>query len=234
MPPEFCRFPDAYFANHIMTFESQPFEIICFGDSLTLGFQSPTVSQPNVESIPYGMYLQEWLGDRGRVNVRGVCGETTHDMRLRFHEDVLVPHPHVVVILGGTNDLGWGIAPSEIMENLSFFYFQAKAAGIMPIAVTVPSIGGMEEREEWDWAENSVEPTSAISTALALRLTLNQAIQEIGTQHQFPVVDLFVETCDPETKVLASRYSNDGLHLTTTGYQKLAALLWNEVIGDLL
>jgi lysophospholipase L1-like esterase len=93
-----------------------------------------------VENIPYGTYVQECLGDRGLVLVRGVCGETTQDMRLRFQEDVLDHLPQVAIILGGTNDLSLGISLAAMMENLSFFYEQAQAHGILPVAVTVPSL----------------------------------------------------------------------------------------------
>ena len=83
-------------------------KIVCFGDSLTLGYQSPTLQSPVVENIPYGTYLQEWMGARGEIVVRGVCGETTQDMRLRHQRDVLDHQPQMAIILGGTNDLGLG------------------------------------------------------------------------------------------------------------------------------
>ena len=75
--------------------QSSPLKIVCFGDSLTLGYQSPTRRAPLVENIPYGTYMQEWLGERGLVLVRGVCGETSQDMRFRFKEDVLNHRPRM-------------------------------------------------------------------------------------------------------------------------------------------
>ena len=88
---------------------------------MTLGYQSPTLCSPSVQNIPYGNYVQEWLGDRGRVLVHGVCGETTQDMQLRYQEDVLDHLPQVVIILGGTNDLGLGISATAIIGTLRFF-----------------------------------------------------------------------------------------------------------------
>ena len=128
--------------------QSPPLKIVCFGDSLTLGYQSPTLRSPMVENIPYGTYVQEWLGDRGRVLIHGVCGETTQDMRLRFEEDVLDHLPQVAIILGGTNDFGLGISPTAMMENLRFFYEQAQARGILPVAVTVPSLRDDVDQDE--------------------------------------------------------------------------------------
>ena len=213
----------------------QLLKIVCFGDSLTLGYQSPTLRLPFPKSIPYGDYLQEWLGTQGYVIVHGVCGETTQDMRVRFQKDVLDPGPHVAIILGGTNDLGWGITPDAIMNNLTFFYEQAQAQGILPVAVTVPSLredSGHDDECDTGQSEQAVK--AAVERAIALRVILNQSIKTRAHEQQFPVVDWYTATCEPTTQALAPEYSHDGLHLTTAGYVKLAELVWNQVLEDLL
>lgn len=207
-------------------------KIVCFGDSLTLGYQSPSPRCPVVENIPYGAYLQEWLGEKGCVVVQGVCGETTQDMRLRFCDDVLAHGPQIVILLGGTNDLGCGISSEVILDNLRFFYEQAQTQNILPVAVTVPSLRDEFERGH-DFSTGQVT-TAIVERAIALRVILNQAIKELGRDCHFPVVDWFVETCDPKTQALAFQYSNDGLHLNTLGYRKLAELIWTQVLEDLL
>ena len=212
-----------------------PLKIVCFGDSLTLGYQSPTLHSPFPKDIPYGSYLQERLGNQGSVIVHGVCGETTQDMRVRFQKDVLDPGPHVAIILGGTNDLGWGITPDAIMGNLTFFYEHAQARGIFPVAVTVPSLrddSGHDDECETGQVGQGVK--AAVERAIALRVILNQSIKKLAHEQKFPVVDLFTATCESTTQALAPEYSNDGLHLTTAGYVKLAKLLWNQVLEDLL
>jgi len=146
-------------------------KIVCFGDSLTLGYQSPSPRCPVVENIPYGVYLQEWLGEKGCVVVKGVCGETTQDMRLRFCEDVLAHGPHVAILLGGTNDLGCSITPDKILDNLRLFYEQAQAQNIFPVAVTVPSL---RDEFEGDHGFPTGQVTTAIvERAIALRVILN-------------------------------------------------------------
>ena len=115
-------------------------EIVCFGDSLTAGYQSPDRGHPFPRETPYGSFLQERLASRARVTVRGVCGELTGEMALRFRRDVLDHRPDSVVILGGTNDLGWNAEPPEIMRNLVKMHEQALHAGIQSVAVTVPSV----------------------------------------------------------------------------------------------
>jgi len=219
----------------VMRDQSPSLKIVCFGDSLTLGYQSPTFRAPFVENIPYGTYVQDWLGDRGQVLVQGVCGETTQDMRLRFQEDVLDHRPKVAIILGGTNDLGLGISLITIMENLRFFYEQAEAHEILPVAVTVPSlrddVGQDDEGEECQVLPLITPP---VLRAIALREILNQSIKDLSRERHIPVVDWFAETSEVGTQALAPEYSNDGLHLNTRGYKKLAELAWKQVLEDLL
>ena len=218
-----------------MSQRERPFKIVCFGDSLTLGYLSPTRDSPFPDSIPYGNYLRDRLGDRGQVLVRGVCGETTEDMRRRFQADVLHHVPDIVIILGGTNDLGVGMTSETIMENLRVFYDQAQANGLFPIAVTVPSL----REDSWltsdgDGGVALSEISPIIEQAIAQRVVLNQSLKDYCGARQIPVIDWFAETCEPQTQALALVYSNDGLHLTNTGYRKLAEMIWSQVLEDWL
>lgn len=198
---------------------AQPKLIICFGDSLTVGYQSPTPESPQVVETPYGTFLQERLGPRAKVAVSGICGEVTGDMVLRFRQDVLRHHPASVVVLGGSNDLGWRTRPAEIMRNLLKMYASARAAGIRLVAVTVPSVRLASGVEEARWTEELI----------AQRQSLNRLISEYCLTHGVACVDLFTATADPATLQLAAECSNDGLHLTTEGYRRLAALLYDQV-----
>lgn len=103
--------------------------IVCFGDSLTAGFQSPTPEFPETRETPYGAFLQERLRGRAQVHVSGVCGELTGEMVGRFARDVLALKPSYAVVLGGTNDLGWGLPPTEIMRYLRDLYRMGREGG---------------------------------------------------------------------------------------------------------
>ncbi len=212
-----------------------PLNIVCFGDSLTLGYLSPTRDLPFPEHIPYGTYLQEWLGADGDVVIHGVCGETTQDMRTRYRAQVLDHLPQVVIILGGTNDLGVNLPSITIFENLQFFYKEAQTREILPVAVTIPSLrDDIWQNDAAVDARTRGGMTPAMQQAISLRVNLNQQIKELGFQKKFPVIDWFTETCDQTTQALALEYSNDGLHLNTAGYRKLAELLWTQVLEDLV
>ena len=189
---------------------SSPPLIMCFGDSLTAGYRSPTLADPVPVDTPYGGFLQERLENLALVRISGVCGETTGDMIQRFARDVVSEKPAYAVILGGTNDLGWNLAPLDIMTRLRQMYEEAIARGIRPVALTVPSIRGYD-------------------VYIAGRLELNALIRAYCAEETVPCVDLFVATAEPATGRLAEEYSNDGLHFTTRGYQLIAQLLYEDV-----
>lgn len=166
-------------------------------------------------------------GSAGQVSISGICGELTGEMVLRFRKDVLAHAPHYVVILGGTNDLGWNGPMHEIMRNLMKMYEQTLAAGGVPVPVTVPSLR-VED------AENSREGLEWVSGHLERRFALNGLILDYVRTKNLTAVDLFTATAEPETNLLAREYSNDGLHLTSAGYRLLADLLYEQVFQPVL
>ena len=200
--------------------------IICFGDSLTAGFQSPTRENPMGTETPYGRFLQDYLGEAALVRSSGVCGELTGDMAKRLRRDVLDYKPGYVPILGGTNDLGWNAPPEDILANLVKMYEQILEGGGVPIPVTVPSI-------RVEGYEDSPEGREWVAGHLAGRNRLNVLIRSYATSAHLSCVDLFSATADPNSGQLAGVYSNDGLHLTTAGYQLFAERV-AQVLNSLL
>lgn len=196
--------------------------IVCFGDSLTAGFQSPTADNPQGAETPYGRFLQELTGPSVRVSVSGLCGELTGDMAMRFRSAVLVHEPAYVVFLGGTNDLGWNARPAAILRNLLQMYELAAAAGVTPVPVTVPSIRVSDDL-------SSEEGGRWLAEHLDRRRQLNGLILRYAESKGLAAFDLFAATAEPETQQLAAQYSNDGLHLTTAGYRLMAERLYQEV-----
>lgn len=146
---------------------------------------------------------------------------------MRFRKDVLAHEPRFVVILGGTNDLGWNGPTHEIMRNLVKMYEQTLAAGGVPVPVTVPSLR-VED------AGNSREGMEWVAGHLERRYELNGLILDYVRTKNLTAVDLFTATAEPETNLLAREYSNDGLHLTTAGYRLFADLVYRQVLQPVL
>ena len=208
--------------------------LVCFGDSLTAGYQISPESGHPLPDAPYGGFVQQWLGARGQVVISGICGELTSEMVKRFHRDVIAQQPSMTVILGGTNDLGWGAQPSQIYENLRKLYHMALDVGIQPIGVTVPSLrtDGIESSFAQSSSQEQVPPLpSWLQFHITQRFVLNRMILETCRDLDIPSVDLFQETAEGSHHLLAARFSSDGLHLNTQGYEQFAKLVWQTVFS---
>jgi acyl-CoA thioesterase-1 len=201
--------------------------VVAFGDSLTAGDQPPRPGAPLPKSTPYTDPLKELidraLGKIGKLKLvrviiynKGVSGETTSDMMRRLDSDVLVVKPSYTIVLGGSNDIGWGVEPREISDNLVQMYEKLSSKGIEVVACTIPSIVG---------ADTCVKP----------RLELNEFISDYCFENELVCVDLFSATVDPKTKMLDKKYSSsDGLHLSTAGYTKVAETIFEQAFAKLV
>jgi lysophospholipase L1-like esterase len=162
------------------------------------------------------------------VAISGICGELTGEMVLRFRQDVLLHAPASVVVLGGTNDLGLNARPPEIMRNLLKMYESALGSRVQPVPVTVPSI--RVERLERD---AGAEGRRSVQGHVERRMALNGLIAEYCARRGLGYVDLFAATAEPDTRLLAAPYSDDGLHLTIQGYRLLATLLYERIFASI-
>ncbi len=194
---------------------------VALGDSLTVGFIPSRIA-----TQPYSRLLKEitddFLLNSNRSNKvtprfinRGVNGDLTSDMLLRFKRDVIALKPNYVIILGGTNDIGWGLPVDEVYSYLTQMYEKAVDHNVEPIGCTVPSLIGWDE---------GIQP----------RLALNLLLQRFCREKNTLCVDLFEATCDPVTKRLRSEYSIDGLHFNTLGYRKIAETIFTEAVRRIL
>jgi lysophospholipase L1-like esterase len=194
---------------------------VAFGDSLTVGFIPSRIA-----TQPYSRFLKEIVDDslkqlekdsdvEVRFINRGVNGDLTSGMLVRFRKDVIQLNPQYVIILGGANDIGWDLPVEEIFLNLQRMYDMALENNVEPIACTVPSIIGWDE-------------------GLPQRVRLNQSIKQYCSERGILFADLYSKTCDPKTKRLRSEHSSDGLHLNTLGYRKIAESIFEEVVKGLL
>ena len=196
-------------------------KIIALGDSLTVG---ETGFYDSGESTSYPKHLetlakQHLTGLQSAMEVtvlnRGINGDLTSGMLERFTEDVVDEKPDYVIILGGTNDIGWGLDSAAITNNLTTMYERAVDNGIAPVACSIPSILGLDD-------------------LIPPRINLNRLISREAEKRKIAFVDVFAATADSNTHRLLEEYSADGLHLTPKGYQQIGRCIFNKWLRILL
>jgi lysophospholipase L1-like esterase len=148
----------------------------------------------------------EFFKDRPYIN-RGISGQTTPQMLLRFRQDVIDLQPKAVVILAGTNDIAGNTGPSTlemIEDNLASMAQLAKANGIKVILCSVlPAF-------DYPWRPG-MEPNVKIPE-------LNKWIKAYAEKNKFIYVDYFSAMAD-DRNGLPSDLSKDGVHPNKKGYE---------------
>lgn len=218
-----------------MVLKSNAPHMVCFGDSLTAGYQTSGSGFGLALQTPPGSYLQQWVGPSTQIVVSGICGEVTGEMVYRFPRDVVGLSPKRTVILGGTNDLGCGVVPSKICQNLEGLYRLALDAEIEPVGVTVPSILVGDDQisfPQTNEADSDRPLPGWLKNHIDQRLVLNQMIQESCQTLKIQCLDLFSETSEGSHQLLAAKFSSDGLHFNAAGYEVFARLIWHHLLAE--
>jgi len=144
---------------------------------------------------------------------RGISGQTTAQMLVRFRQDVVALKPAVVVILAGTNDIAGNTGPASlemIEDNLMSMTEIAQANGIRVVLSSVlPAI-------EYPW-RRGLEPAPKI---VALNKWLKSYAQNVGVEY----VDYHSAMAD-EQQGMKKELTNDGVHVTEAGYRIMAPLV---------
>jgi lysophospholipase L1-like esterase len=152
---------------------------------------------------------------------RGISGQTTPQMLVRFRQDVIALNPKVVVILGGTNDIAGNTGPSTlemIEDNLASMTEIAKANGIKVVLVSVlPAF-------DYPW-KRGLEPAPKI---VAINTWMKQYAAKIGAVY----LDLHTPMAD-ERQGLKASLSGDGVHPNAAGYALMSPLT-ERAIADAL
>ncbi|HMY73989.1 MAG TPA: SGNH/GDSL hydrolase family protein, partial [Blastocatellia bacterium] len=145
---------------------------------------------------------------------RGISGQTTPQMLVRFRPDVIALKPKVVVILAGTNDIAGNTGPMtlEMIENnYASMAELAKANGIKVVFASVLPIH--------DYGKNKVSERRSPENILKLNDWLKTYCKTNG--HAY--LDYFSKTVD-DKGMLKADLANDGLHPNAEGYKLMAPL----------
>ncbi|MDX1430706.1 MAG: SGNH/GDSL hydrolase family protein [Rhodothermales bacterium] len=143
---------------------------------------------------------------------RGIGGQTTPQMLVRFRQDVIALEPAVVVILAGTNDIAGNTGPStlEMIEhNLMSMVELAKANGIRVVLSSVlPAY-------DYRWRPG-LEPAPKI-------IALNAWMKQYAADNDVVYLDYHTAMAD-ERQGLPVELSEDGVHPNEAGYRVMAPL----------
>jgi len=143
---------------------------------------------------------------------RGISGQTTPQMLVRFRQDVIALKPKVVVILAGTNDIAGNTGPSTlemIEDNLASMTELAKANGIRVVLSSVLPV------YDYPW-RTGLQPAPKI---VALNDWMKRYAQSVGAVY----LDYWTALADARQGMKAE-YSRDGVHPNEAGYRVMAPL----------
>jgi len=151
---------------------------------------------------------------------RGIGGQTTPQMLLRFGADVLALQPKVVVILAGTNDLAGNTGPMTLEEtegNLASMAELARAHGIRVVLSSVMPVSNYGHDRDGNPVDVRLKrPPEKI-------LELNAWIKKYAAEQGHVYLDYFFAMVD-EQGLLKKELSEDGLHPNAAGYAVMAPL----------
>ena len=144
---------------------------------------------------------------------RGISGQTTPQMLVRFRQDVIALQPKVVVILAGTNDIAGntGATTLEAIEaNISSMVELAQANGIRVV------ISSVLPAHDYPWRPG-LEPAPKI-------VALNAWLRDYAAKRGAVYLDYHSAMAD-ERQGLRREYSDDGVHPNAAGYRAMAPLV---------
>ena len=160
----------------------------------------------------WSQFQPEFFTNTSYIN-RGISGQTTPQMLIRFRPDVLNLHPDVVVILAGVNDIAGNTGPTTndtIFGNIISMVELAKANAIKVILCSVLPANNFYWRPNEKAAETIIQ--------------LNQLIQSYAKEHDIPYVDYHSAMADAKNG-LPKEFSEDSVHPNLKGYQTMQPLL---------
>jgi len=173
--------------------------VVFFGDSITDGW-------PITESFPGKRYIN-----------RGIGGQTTSQMLVRFRQDVIDLAPKVVVILAGTNDIAGNSGPisnENIEANFASLAEVAREHGIRVVFSSILPVHNYTPQSQDFYAQRP----------MARILALNEWLKGYCAGSGASYLDYFRAVVD-DKGLLKRELADDGLHPNKAGYAIMAPLV---------
>jgi lysophospholipase L1-like esterase len=148
---------------------------------------------------------------------KGVPGNTTAQMLARFDVDVIAHQPKVVVILGGTNSIGY-VSNEQVEQELQAMYTAAQQAGIRVVACTITP-----RRPSASDARGDLTPQI---------LVVNEWIKQYAAANGIVVADYYLALAGPDG-LLPKNLTTDFVHLTPAAYEKITPVADREIAAVL-
>src|SRR5690242_19627091 len=178
--------------------------VVFMGDSITDSWDDPI----------YGGFFP------GKPYIdRGISGQTTPQMLVRFRADVIDLRPRVVVILAGTNDLAGNTGPmtlEEIEGNLASMAELARTNSIKTVFASVLPISDYELRDGKPIIQSTRRSPEKIRA-------LNEWMKAYAARNNLIYLDYYSAMID-DKGFLKEELSEDGLHPNAKGYAIMAPL----------
>lgn len=188
--------------------------VVFLGDSITDGWHNPA----NGGFFPGKPYVN-----------RGISGQTTPQMLIRFRPDVIALKPEVVVILAGTNDIAGNTGPmtlQSIEDNLASIAELARAHGIRVVLASLLPVSDYERTADGQPRNQTTRrPPEQIKA-------LNEWMKKYVAEKKLTYLDYYSAMVD-DKGFLKDELSNDGLHPNAEGYQVMNPLAESAIVAAL-
>lgn len=144
---------------------------------------------------------------------RGISGQTTPQMLLRFYDDVLALNPDVLVLKCGINDIAQNTGPYDPVKTINNIKAIAQLARVNKIKVVLCSV---LPANDFKWRPG-LEPADKV-------IALNAEIKKFANEQDYFYLDLYSSVVD-ENKGMRKEYASDGVHPTVEGYKVIEPLV---------
>ena len=184
--------------------ESNENRTVLIGDSITEGW---SLSDPN------------FFKHNNLIN-RGISGQTSPQMLIRFKQDAVHLRPNLIVINAGTNDIAGNTGPASpemVIDNITSM---AEIAMKNSIDVALSTILPVDK---YEWNDKETDVPERISK-------VNIALKKYSLEKKLYYIDYYSSLVN-DKRGMKSSYANDGVHPTKEGYDVMALVLKNTIPG---